>query len=242
MVTPERRGRSALEPAIKLLRQHIEITLKPPPIEAIRGSLNRVAQLAPLDDLVLLGRTNLALRAGAAEEANRWLDACQARRPDDPAVWRARVRWAMATDRVDIVQQAAAHLPASDIDSAELHRCNAWLAARERDHAAERRELELVVADEPADVAAIGRLAELARQHGEAVRAAELTSKRAKLERVRARYLELHERIQPIRDSAEMARLAEELGRRFEARAFATIATAEGLTRDEAAAPGIAAP
>ena len=57
------RGEGVLEPAVKLLRQHIELTLRPAPIEARLASLIRAALLAPEDDRVWLGRANLALRA-----------------------------------------------------------------------------------------------------------------------------------------------------------------------------------
>ena len=70
-------GEGALDPAIKLLRQHIELT-KPPPVESVRAYLDHVAELAPKDDRVWLGQANLAIRTGAHEEAGRLLDACLA--------------------------------------------------------------------------------------------------------------------------------------------------------------------
>jgi hypothetical protein len=50
---------------------------------------------------------------------------------------------------------------------------------------------------------------------------------RAEVERSQARYRELFARNQPARDAAEMARLAEQLGHRFEAIAFLTAALGE---------------
>ena len=99
-------GEGALEPAIKLLRQHIELTWKATPVENLRALLDQAARLAPEDDRVWLGRANLAIRTGAYDEAGRWLDACQRRRPDDVPVWRARLSWGIATNRIDVVQQA----------------------------------------------------------------------------------------------------------------------------------------
>ena len=58
-------------------------------------------------------------------------------------------------------------------------------------------------------------------------------SKAADADRRLARYRELHERQQPYRDAVELARLAEELGRRFEARGFLTIALQEDPARDD---------
>ena len=217
-------GEGALEPAIKLVLQHIELTLKATPVETVRDVLERACRLAPDDDRVWLGRANLAIRTGAHDEAERWLDACQKRRPDDVPVWRARLSWGIATNRIDVVKQAMTHMPAAESNPARFHRLNAWLAAHQGDVATERRELELLVAADPADVTALGRLAELAEKEGQPARAAELRRKKAEIDRLLARYLELHDRKQPFRDAAELARLAEQLGRRFEARVFLTIA------------------
>ena len=76
-------GEGALEPAINLVRQHVELTLKGTPVETVHAALERAATQAPDDDRVWLGRANLALRTGAFVEARRWLDLCQERRPDD---------------------------------------------------------------------------------------------------------------------------------------------------------------
>ena len=46
-------------------------------------------------------------------------------------------------------------------------------------------------------------------------------------------YRKLHDRKQPIRDAKELARLSEQLGRRFEARAFLTIAVADDPGRKD---------
>jgi len=76
-------GEGALDAAIKLLRQHVELTSKDRPVEAVRTFLDQAARLDPDDDRVWLGRANLAIRTGALDEADRWLDACARRRPDD---------------------------------------------------------------------------------------------------------------------------------------------------------------
>ena len=81
-------GEEALEPAIQLLRLHIEMTRNPTPVETIRAFLDRAARLVPDDDRVWLARANLAIRTGANHEVQRWLDACQRRRPDDVPGWR----------------------------------------------------------------------------------------------------------------------------------------------------------
>ncbi len=223
----------ALEPAIKLVRQHIDLTLKAAPAETVRAILEQASQRAPDDDRVWLGRANLAIRTGALDEAKRWLDACRERRPDDVPVWRAQMSWGIATDQADVVAKAMAHLPATEWNIARFHQVNAWLAAHRGDVATERRELELLLATDPADLTALGRLDELAEKESQAARAAELAGRKMEIDRLRARYLKLHDRTQPVRDAEELALLAEQLGRRFEARVFLTMAISEDPDRED---------
>ena len=129
------------------------------------------------------------------------------------------------------MQQALTHIPDAQTNPAQLHRVNAWLAAQRGDVVDERRELALLVAADPAALTAVDRLAELAAKDGQPARAAELLRGRADIARALARYLKLHDRKQPIRDAVELARLAERLGRHFEARAFLAIANSEEPAR-----------
>jgi thioredoxin-like negative regulator of GroEL len=220
-------GGGAREPALKLLRLHIELTSRPAPVEKVRAYLDRANKLAPQDDRVWLGRANLAIRTGAFEEAGGLLDACLLRHADDVAVWRARLSWAIATNRVDEAQEGLTHLPADASSPAQVHRLVAWLSSCRHEVDSERRALELLVAADPADLAALARLYQLEENGGQPARAAEILRKRAEIERLRARYEELYDRNQPIRDAVEMAHLAEQLGRAFEARAFMTVAISE---------------
>jgi hypothetical protein len=79
----------------------------------------------------------------------------------------------------------------------------------------------------PADLTALDRLARFAEINGQPALAGEFRSKRADVQRLRARYQQLYERKQPVRNAIELACLAEQLGRAFEARAFLTLAIAE---------------
>jgi tetratricopeptide (TPR) repeat protein len=217
-------GQGALDPAIKLLLQHVEMTTGAVPIDAVRSSLDEAARLAPDDDRVWLGRANLAIRTGDMKDAERWLDQCEQKRPDDRAVWRARLEWAMATARVDAVERALAHIPDLASLSADRHRINAWLAGHRGDFANERTELELLIAVHPGELSALDRLIDLHKKGSRPDLAAEaVQNKKSVCERL-GRYLMLHGRMQPIRDAEELARIAEQLGRRFEARGFWTIA------------------
>ncbi len=223
----------ATEPAINLVRGHIEHRRSPIPIEVIRSDLEPAARLNPHDDRVWLGKANLAIRVGSYEEAARWLDACLLRRPEDVPVWRARLNWAVATNRVTEAQEAMKHLPAGASTPAQVHRLASWLAARRGDLASERHALEGLVAADPIDSGAFDRLTELAVREGPPARVTELRRQKAEIDRLEARYQKLYQRNQPRRDAVEMAHLAEQLGHQFEARAWLTIAIASAPNRED---------
>jgi enediyne biosynthesis protein E4 len=226
-------GEGPSEKAIHLVRLHIELQRTTPPVEAIRSALDQAAQSAPEDDRIWLGKANLAIRIGSYDEAARWLDACLRRRPEDVPVWRARLDWAVATNRIAEAQEALKHLPVKESTPARVARLAAWLAARRGDVESERRALERLIDADPTDFKASDRLAQLAVREGHPERAVELRDKKAEIERLQARYLKLYVRNQSRRDAAEMAPLAEQLGRWFEARVFLTVAIAADQDRDD---------
>jgi predicted Zn-dependent protease len=226
-------GEGATEPAILLVRLHIELRSQTDPVEAIRSLLDRSGRLAQEDDRVWLGKANLAIRIGSYDEAGEWLDPCLRRRPDDASVWRSRLDWAMASNRLEEALEAMRHLPAAEQLPARAQRRAAWLAARRGDREAERRALESVINDDPADFAAYDRLVELASQDRQPALIDELRRKKSEIQRLEGRYLMLHRRKQPTRDAEELARLAGRLGRRFEARAFLTVAAAMDPGRED---------
>jgi hypothetical protein len=127
----------------------------------------------------------------------------------------------MATKRVAEVQKALQHIPAGATTPAEVDRLAVWLAARRGDVASERRALERLVADAPADLTAWKRWAELA---GQLALGDAFQKKKTELDQAQKRYLERSQRNQPLRDAAELGRLAEQLGDWFEARVYLTIA------------------
>jgi tetratricopeptide (TPR) repeat protein len=207
-----------------LLRLHIALSSGSAIAEGTRKILERAAKLAPDDDRVWLGRAQLATRTGRFDEAARWLDECLRRRPDDRAVWTARLDWALATEQADRVRQAMEHLPAAALPPGRAFALAAWFAARRGDIDAARRALQRTLEANPGDLTALERLAELEVRSGHPDRAAELRRRRAELDRVTQRYQDLFKADQLERDAEEMARLAETLGRRFEAEAFLTLA------------------
>ena len=139
----------------------------------------------------------------------------------------------MATNRIDQVQESLNHMPATELTPAQIHRVNAWLAAGRGDRTTERQELERLHAVDPSDRLALERLAQIANDDGQPARASELLERKAEIDRLRASYQKLHARKQPIRDAVEMAHLAEQLGRVFEARVFLTLAISEDPDRND---------
>ena len=160
----DRAGEGSSEQAINLIRAHVALRTDPVPIEVIRSALDQAARSAPDDDRVWLGKANLAIRVGSYDEASRWLDACLERRPQDAAVWRARLDWAVATNRVAAVREALEHLPAVEWTPARIQKLAAWFAARRGDVGSERRALEALLATDPADPDALDRLIGLAQE------------------------------------------------------------------------------
>src|SRR5262249_12228349 len=145
-------------------------------------------------------------------------DAGLQRRPEDVPVWRARLSLAMATGRVEAAREALVHLPAQESSPAQVQTLAAWFAARRGDLVSEKRALEQLIAAAPGRISALVRLAEIAIRAGQKDRANELQREKIEVERLEARYQKLHQRNQPLRDAAEMARLAERLGHWFEAK------------------------
>ena len=202
-----------------LLRLHWQLDSQPSPALALGETLDRMAREAPQDDRVWLGRARLASESGHHDEADTLLKKCEVSRPDDPDVLRARLNWALDAARPDEAGRAAIRLPAAQIPPAEVASVIVRLAAMRGDTLAEREALERRVELEPGDMAAWDRLAELAVCDGSAGLAAGYRRRKAEINRARDEYGTLMSRPTfggPPRE-AELARLAEAIGRRFEA-------------------------
>ena len=129
----------------------------------------------------------------------------------------------MAAGRDDEVHRALARLPADDAAASRVLTVRGWLAARRGDSEVERQALMALVEHDPGRIAAMERLADLAYQEGQADQAAALRRRKADLDRAKHRYRNLVAGPDPGGHAAELARLAESLGRRFEARGFWTL-------------------
>jgi hypothetical protein len=140
----------------------------------------------------------------------------------------------MATSQVDVACAALAHLPASESTPAQVYRIEAWLAAKQGNHATERQTLERLIAAERSDRTALKRLSELARRVGQSERTPALQRRACEIDWLNAQYRKLYDRNQPIRDAVEMGQLALRLQRTLEARVFLTVAAAESLHPNDA--------
>ena len=211
---------------IGLLRQLANLdSINPVPIERIWPALEKAAENAPDDDRIWLGRANLAIRTGQFADAQRRLDDCMRRRPTDAAVWRGRLEWALATGEVAGARRALEHLPPAASRPQEVLALGVWFAAQAGDLEREHQRLEELLKIAPSHFPALERLAELELRAGRAERAARLRKRKAEMDLAKIRYEMLVTRpsAEAIRHVNEMARLAEVLGRTFEARALWTL-------------------
>ncbi len=188
------------------------------------------------DDRVWLGRARLSLLTGKFPESARWLSRCEKRRPDDPAVWQVNLDLALAADDVTRFWKAAAHQPAGRVAAPDLHAIRAWLAERQGNRQAQRRELERLVRDRPGDTRAVEALAALmldACQPHEAERLHRLKSQ-GDAAKDRIRKILLDER-QMLPHASELGRLSRTLSRDFDAAAWSLLeqgkATSAGAAR-----------
>ena len=172
------------------------------PTEGIRQTLERSGNLSPQDDRVWLGKAHLATLLGQFDEARTWLDRCLERRPNDLAVWRMRLDWAIAANRPDEARGTLAHLPAALEPRTRPAMLRAWLAARQGNTQAERAALQESLDLDPVNPPVLERLAEIEIQAGQKEHAAELRRRRAELDRIRKDYEDRLSRItrKPSRD------------------------------------------
>ena len=105
-------------------------------------------------------------------------------------------------------------MPVEDSTPGQVQRLTAWLAAYRGDFDSERRALECLIAINPCDFETLDRMVAIAQNEGEADRAEELRRQKIEVQRLLARYDKLYKRNQTIRDAAEMASLARQLGQR----------------------------
>ena len=94
----------------------------PYPVNRISQLLEKAKRTAPDDDRVWLALADLATHLRRFKEADGWLTRCERARPDDGAVWDARLRWSRAAGRPDEVVTARAPLAAVELDAGGVAR------------------------------------------------------------------------------------------------------------------------
>jgi tetratricopeptide (TPR) repeat protein len=204
-----------------VLRKHWQIDeIRSFPMGALRFRLEEAGRTAPDDDRVWLGRANLALCTARFGEANEWVEKCLSRRPEDPAVWRARLEWAMSLDRVPEAIHAMDHIPIKEIGPERFLKIRAWLAARRNDEPAERAALAKLLELVPGETEALARLTELAVRSGRTQEAVKLRRQQKEIDQATEKYRKLLNAGVPTSQYDELGRLAETLGRWFEARGW----------------------
>ncbi len=226
----------------EILRTHWQIDEpKAAPLRTIAARLEAAGKLAPQDDRVWLGQAMLATRTARFDEADEWFRRCLERRPDDPVIWLARLEWAMAADRPADAFDTLQHVPSDRIDADRRLEIRAWLAARSGDARAEEDALNQALDRVPGDTRVLARLAELAALDGRSDRVAELRRRKAEADRAADAYRRLLFTRVPADGFDELGRLAEALGRWFEARGWWTLALETGGSSDAARASAGAA-
>jgi enediyne biosynthesis protein E4 len=177
------------------------------------------------DDRVWLGRAHHAIKTGNFRAAGRWIESCLKRRPDDPAVWGARLELALATEDVAGFWAAVAHVPVDRFDATAVKELRVWLAARQGRTALERLELTALVRDAPGNTEALERLAVLATEAGQIGEAEQLRRRKGDIDRIQHKFNQiLLDGSIDARQTEVLAGLALELGRTFDARGWAILA------------------
>jgi Flp pilus assembly protein TadD len=134
-------------------------SVNPMGFDPIPTALEKASRNAPDDDRIGLGWATLATRTGHLAEAKRRLDRCLELRPTDPAVWRARLDWARASEDAAEVERAVRHLPPDRLGPAEVLDLRAWFAARAGDLDREHTAYEELLAREPGSLRSLDRMA-----------------------------------------------------------------------------------
>jgi thioredoxin-like negative regulator of GroEL len=206
--------------AVELIRELWRLDVEPFPVDQIRRQLERARAEAHDDLRVRLGLANLARVQGRLDEADRLLASCERPTPHDPAVLRARIAWASAAEQPEAAASKILRLPPGSLSPTEVLRLRAWLASRRGDASSERRHLEAI--DRLGDTGAreLERLAELAVLAGMAEEADAYRRRKAERDHDQARYHATLFGPRPLDHTAELGRLAEALGRRFDARVW----------------------
>ena len=236
-----REGADLYPDRIGLLKELAQLgSINPHKLDRVRSALEKAMLDGPgrRPGLAGLGQPGDADRAGTTRRRVGWTVAAgdaPTIPPSGAAVWLWRWR---GTTRPG-ARDALRHLAAGAVEPAEVLELRAWFAAGAGDTEREEQALRLLVARSPDRLPALERLAEL-QYLGRAGRGVgRPRARKADLDRAKAQYEVLLFGPDAASRPAQLARLAESLGRRLEARILWTMA-AGADPRDRAAAEGLA--
>jgi tetratricopeptide (TPR) repeat protein len=201
-------------------------------VGALRERLEADGRSAPDDDRVWLGKADLAIRTAQYDQADQWLRKCLERRPKDSAVWRTRLEWAVAANRVTEAQQAMDHLAVDRLSSQRLLAVRAWLAGQVGNPKAEREAWSTLLDEVPGDSIAVARLTEIEARANRANEVARLRARKLAIDRATEAYRKILNAGTPTAHFDELGELAETLGRWFEARGWWSLALTGGAEAD----------
>ena len=205
------------DPARQVRELEVLGSTTPVPVAEVRRALEQAERKNPADDRVALGWANVAIRTGRIDEAKTRLDSCLNLRPDDPAVWRALLDWAEARQDPVEAERALHHLPEEALNPTQVLALQAWFAALEGDSEREKQAYEALVLRDPGYLKAWDRLSDLALQAGRTEQAARLRERRVEVSQARTEYTAQFLGGTSATDPIGTARVAETLGRWFEA-------------------------
>jgi tetratricopeptide (TPR) repeat protein len=218
------------------LRTFWLLDTEPVPVELVRSVLKKASHDSPQDDRVWLAQANLALRMGELDLAGESLGRCEQTRTDDPVVILSRLDWAVAAERPELVCSTLGMLSPSDLAPAEIHWLDAWLARHRGDRARERAALDALLELEPACTEALERRADLEFEEGRPDQMESFRQRKDEVDRIKERYRRLVADGDPAEHCGEAARLAQALGRPYEARGWARWRIRQAPTDTEAQA------
>jgi tetratricopeptide (TPR) repeat protein len=211
----------AVDPT-ELVRELWKVETEPFPVESVRTYLDEVARSAPDDDRVRVGRANLSIRTGRFAEAQTILEECLVRQPNDAVLWRSWLDWAIAADRPDEARRALGHIPTAFAPETGALGLRAWFARQANERDDERRALTNLANRFPGSSPAWERLAELALEAGDRDLAAKDRERKRHVTQLREKYSTLLSEDDSAKNALALGELAEQLGRDFEARCWAT--------------------
>ena len=181
----------------------------------------------PDDYRIWLGLGRVAILEGDYDKASQWIRRCEEFAPKDRAACRARLDLARAAGRPDEVARILDRELGDEVKAAERVGWESWLARFLGSNEDERRTLERLLEVEPQNPEVIERLGTLAAQAGDTGLADGLRRRKGRVDEALDQYrtrISSPVAFSTVADRVEMARLAEQAGRRFDARAWCTLA------------------